>query len=121
MVAGIGVRPAHRSGAVVLVEASHLTPAPAVQRGWGRTGHQGTGPPPRQRQSAPLFGAVHLRTQHFYWKPTLPATHYISWESSLWPESTWSKLSPSMSLRSITPTHFFTGKILEYRACLFWP
>ena len=67
-VAAIGVRQAPQPVAVCFVDASHFTNAPYVQRGWFRKGQQVKVPPPRQRQSAPLFGALHLRTQHFYWK-----------------------------------------------------
>jgi transposase len=68
IVAAIGVRQAQRSVEVFFVDASHFPNAPYVQRGWCRKGHQVKGPTPTQRQSATLFGALHLRTQRFYWK-----------------------------------------------------
>jgi transposase len=68
IVAAIGVRQAQRSVEVFFVDASHFPNAPYVQRGWCRKGHQVKVPTPTQRQSATLFGALHLRTQRFYWK-----------------------------------------------------
>ena len=68
MLATMAVRPAPRPVAVLCVEASHLTKAPYGQRGWCRKGHQVKVPTPTRRQSATLFGALHLRTQRFYWK-----------------------------------------------------
>lgn len=68
IVAAIGVRQAQRSVEVFFVDESHFTNEPYVQRGWCRKGQQVKVPTPRQRQSATLFGALHLRTQRFYWK-----------------------------------------------------
>jgi len=68
IVAAIGVRQAQRSVEVFCVDESHFTNEPYGQRGWCRKGHQGKVPTPTQRQSATLFGALHLRTQRFYWK-----------------------------------------------------
>ena len=36
--------------------------------GWFRKGEQTRTPQPAKRQRATLFGALHLRTQRFYWK-----------------------------------------------------
>lgn len=68
IVATIGVRQAQRPVEVFFVDASHFTNEPYVQRGWCRKGHQVKVPPPTRRQSATLFGALHLRTQRFYGK-----------------------------------------------------
>jgi hypothetical protein len=68
IVATIGVRQAQRPVEVFFVDASHFTNEPSVQRGWCRKGQQGKVPPPMQRQSATLFGALPLRTQRCYWK-----------------------------------------------------
>ena len=68
IVATIGVRQAQRPVEVFFVDASHFTNEPYVQRGWCRKGHQVKVPTPTRRQSATLFGALHLRTQRFYWK-----------------------------------------------------
>ena len=68
IVASIGIRQAQRSVEVFFVDESQFTNEPYVQRGWCRKGHQVKVPTPRQRQSATLFGALHLRTQRFYWK-----------------------------------------------------
>lgn len=68
IVATIGVRQAQRPVEVFFVDASHCTNEPYVQRGWCRKGHQVKVPTPTRRQSATLFGALHLRTQRFYWK-----------------------------------------------------
>jgi transposase len=68
IVATIGVRQAQRPVEVFFVDASHFTTAPYVQRGWCRKGHQVNVPTPTRRQSATLFGALHVRTQRFYWK-----------------------------------------------------
>jgi transposase len=68
IVAAIGVRQAQRPVEVFFVDESHFTNEPYVQRGWCRKGHQGKVPPPTQRHSATLFGALHLRPQRFYWK-----------------------------------------------------
>lgn len=68
IVAAIGGRQAQRPVEVFFVDESHFTNEPYVQRGWCRKGHQVKVPTPTQRQSATLFGALHLRTQHFYWK-----------------------------------------------------
>ena len=53
---------------VLWIDASHFTNAPYVQRGWCRKGTQAKVPTPTKRQSATLFGALHFRTQRFYWK-----------------------------------------------------
>ena len=50
------------------VDESHFTNAPYVRRGWFRKGTQVKVPTPAKRQSVTLFGALHLRTQRFYWK-----------------------------------------------------
>jgi transposase len=68
IVAAIGVRQAQRPVEVFFVDESHFTNEPYVQRGWFRKGQQSKVPTPTQRQSATLFGALPLRTQHFYWK-----------------------------------------------------
>ena len=68
IVATIGVRQAQRPVEVFFVDASHFTNEPYVQRGWCRKGHQVKVPTPTRRQSATLFGALHLRTQRFYGK-----------------------------------------------------
>jgi transposase len=68
IVAAIGVRQGQRPVEVFFVDESHFTNEPYVQRGWCRKGHQVKVPTPTQRQSATLFGALHLRTQRFYWK-----------------------------------------------------
>ena len=65
-VAAIGVRQGQRPVDVFLVDAAQFTNEPDGQRGWGRKGHQGKVPPPTPRQSAPLCGALPLRTQRFY-------------------------------------------------------
>lgn len=53
---------------VFFVDESHFTNEPYVQRGWFRKGMQTRMPQPVTRQSATVFGALHLRTQRFYWK-----------------------------------------------------
>ena len=53
---------------VFFVDESHFTNEPYVQRGWVRKGKQTRVPQPATRQSATVFGALHLRTQRFYWK-----------------------------------------------------
>jgi transposase len=68
IIATIGVRQAQRPVEVFFVDESHFTNEPYVQRGWCRKGHQVKVPTPVQRQSATLVGALHLRTQRFYWK-----------------------------------------------------
>ena len=68
MVATIGVRQAQRPVEVFFVDESHFTNEPYVQRGWFRKGQRVKVPTPTRRQSATLFGALHLRTQRFYWK-----------------------------------------------------
>jgi len=68
IVATIRACQAHRPVEVFFVDESHFTNEPYVQRGWCRKGHQVKVPTPAQRQSATLFGALHLRTQRFYWK-----------------------------------------------------
>jgi transposase len=68
IVTAIGVRQAHRPLEVFFVDESHFTNEPYVQRGWFRKGTQVKVPTPAKRQSATLFGALHLRTQRFYWK-----------------------------------------------------
>lgn len=68
IVATIGIRQAQRPLEVFFVDESHFTNEPYVQRGWFRKGQQGKVPTPTQRQSATLFGALHLRTQHLYWQ-----------------------------------------------------
>jgi transposase len=68
IVATIRGRQAHRPVEVFFVDESHFTNEPYVQRGWCRKGQQVKVPLPAQRQRATLFGALHLRTQRFYWK-----------------------------------------------------
>jgi len=68
IVAAIRSRQAQRPIEVFFVDESHFTNEPYVQRGWLRKGQQVKVPTPTQRQSATLFGALHLRTQRFYWK-----------------------------------------------------
>ena len=68
IVATIHTRQTERPVEVVWVDASHFTNAPSVQRGWFRKGIQAKVPTPAKRQSATLVGALHLRTQRFYWK-----------------------------------------------------
>lgn len=53
---------------VFFVDESHFTNEPYVQRGWFRKGNQTKVPQPATRQSATVFGALHLRTQRCYWK-----------------------------------------------------
>jgi transposase len=62
------MRQAQQPVEVFFVDESHCTNEPYVQRGWCRKGQQVKVPTPTPRQSAMLFGAVHLRTQRFYWK-----------------------------------------------------
>jgi transposase len=68
IVATIGTRQAHQPVEVFLVDESHFPNEPYVQRGWCRKGQHVKVPTPTQRQSTTLFGALHLRTQRFYWK-----------------------------------------------------
>jgi transposase len=68
IVATIGARQAQRPVEVFFVDESHFTNEPDVQRGWCRKGQQVKVPTPTRRQSATLLGALHLRTQRFYWK-----------------------------------------------------
>jgi transposase len=68
IVATIHARQTERPVEVLWVDESHFTNEPYVQRGWFRTGIQVKVPTPAKRQSAMLFGALHLRTQRFYWK-----------------------------------------------------
>lgn len=68
MVATSGTRQAPQPVEVFCVDASHFTHEPYVQRGWFRKGQHVKVPTPTQRQRAPLFGALHLRTQRFSWK-----------------------------------------------------
>jgi transposase len=68
IVAALAICQAQRPVEVFFVDESHFTNAPYVQRGWFRKGQQGKVPTPTQRQNATLFGALHLRTQRFYWK-----------------------------------------------------
>jgi transposase len=68
IVATIQAHQTERSVEVVWVDESHFTNAPYVRRGWFRKGTQVKVPTPATRQSATLFGALHLRTQRFYWK-----------------------------------------------------
>jgi transposase len=74
IVASIGVRQAQRAVDVFFVDESHFTNEPYVQRGWCRKGQQVKGPTPTQRQSATLFGALHLCTQRFYGKRAVRGT-----------------------------------------------
>ena len=68
IIAAISVRRAQRPVEVFFVDESHFTNEPYVQRGWFRKGQRVKVPTPTRRQSATLFGALHLRTQRFYWK-----------------------------------------------------
>ena len=53
---------------VFFVDESHFTNEPYVQRGWFRRGRQTRTPQPAKRQSASVFGALHMRSRRFYWK-----------------------------------------------------
>jgi transposase len=68
MVATSGVRPAQRPVEVCCGDASPFPHEPSVQRGWWRPGQRGTVPTPTRRHSAPLLGALPLRTQRCYGK-----------------------------------------------------
>jgi transposase len=68
IIAAISVRRAQQPVEVFFVDESHFTNEPYVQRGWFRKGQRVKVPTPTRRQSATLFGALHLRTQRFYWK-----------------------------------------------------
>jgi transposase len=68
IVATIEARQAQQSVEVFFVDESHFTNEPYVQRGWFRKGQQVKVPTPTQRHSTTLFGALHVRTQRFYWK-----------------------------------------------------
>ena len=68
IIAAISVRRAQRPVEVFFVDEAHFTNEPYVQRGWFRKGQRVKVPTPTRRQSATLFGALHLRTQRFYWK-----------------------------------------------------
>ena len=68
MVATIRAHQMARAVEVVWVDASHFTNEPYGQRGWFRQGTQVKVPTPTKRQSTPLFGAFHRRTQRFYGK-----------------------------------------------------
>ena len=68
IVATICAQQAERPVEVWWVDESHFTNEPYVQRGWFRKGTPVRVPTPAQRQSASVFGALHLRTQRFYWK-----------------------------------------------------
>ena len=68
LVATICARQTEHPVEVLWVDESHFTNEPYVQRGWFRKGTQARIPTPAKRQSATLFGALHLRTQRFYWK-----------------------------------------------------
>jgi transposase len=68
IVAAISSHQAQQPVEVFFVDESHFTNEPYVQRGWFRKGQHVKVPTPTQRQSATLFGALHLRTQRFYWK-----------------------------------------------------
>ena len=68
IVATIHARQTERPVEVLWVDESHFTNEPYVRRGWFRKGPQVKVPTPTKRQSATLFGALHFRTQRFYWK-----------------------------------------------------
>ena len=68
IVATICAQQAERPVEVWWVDESHFTNEPYVRRGWFRKGTQVRVPTPAKRQSASVFGALHLRTQRFYWK-----------------------------------------------------
>ena len=68
IVATIHTRQTERPVEVLWIDESHFTNEPYVQCGWFRRGTQAKVPTPTKRQSATLFGALHLRTQRFYWK-----------------------------------------------------
>src|SRR5688572_33498298 len=74
IVATIASRRAHQPVEVFFVDEFHFTNEPYVQRGWFRKGHCVKVPTPTQRQSTTLFGALHLRTQRFYWKRAVRGT-----------------------------------------------
>ena len=68
IVATICARQTARPVEVLWIDESHFTNEPYVRRGWFRKGTQVKVPTPTKRQSASVFGALHLRTQRFYWK-----------------------------------------------------
>jgi transposase len=68
IVATICAQQTERPVEVLWVDESHFTHEPYVRRGWFRKGTQVRVPTPAKRQSASVFGALHLRTQRFYWK-----------------------------------------------------
>jgi transposase len=68
IVQAITERQLKHSVEVLFVDESHLTNEPYVHRGWFKKGQQHRTPQPAKRQTATLFGALHLRTQRFYWK-----------------------------------------------------
>ena len=68
IVATIRARQTERPIEVFWIDESHFTNEPYVRRGWCRKGTQAKVPTPAKRQSATLFGALHFRTQRFYWK-----------------------------------------------------
>src|SRR5215470_13018728 len=68
MVATIRARHTECPVEVLWIDESHFTNEPYVQRGWCRKGTQAKVPTPAKRQSATLFGALHLRPQRFYWQ-----------------------------------------------------
>lgn len=68
IVEAIAQRQLSRPVEVFFVDESHFTNAPYVQRGWFRKGKQTKMPQPVTRQSATVFGALHLQSQRFYWK-----------------------------------------------------
>ena len=68
IVAAIRARQTERPVEVFWIDESHFTNEPYVQRGWVRKGTQAKVPTPAKRQSATLFGALHLQTQRCYWK-----------------------------------------------------
>lgn len=53
---------------ILFEDESHFNNEPYVQRGWFRKGSQHKAPTPYKRERTTLFGALHLKTQKFYWK-----------------------------------------------------
>ena len=77
IVASINERQLNRPLEVLFVAESHFPNEPYVHRGWFRKGQQTRVPQPVKRQSATVFGALHLRTQRFYWKRAARGTSKV--------------------------------------------
>jgi transposase len=80
MVESINERQLNRPLEVLLVDESPFTHEPYVHRGWFRKGQPTRVPQPVKRQSATVFGALHLRTQRFYWKRAARGTSKVFME-----------------------------------------